>query len=121
MNLCQEKLFLEKRRCIPMKSRAAEAKVILMQGIPLLVLDANGSGHFCLGFYETKEMTCFVVLDCADIKSSSLFSFVKKDADARKLAKVMEWQEGWSILYVPWMTIGYYKEERMQGIVPFDE
>ncbi len=104
-----------------MKSRAAEAKVILMQGIPLLVLDADGHGRFCMGFYETKDSTHFVVLDCADIKAPSMFSFVKKDAAARKLAKAVEWQENWSILYVPWMTIGYYKEERMQGIVPFEE
>ncbi len=117
MQKCQEKLFLEKRPCIPLQSRADEARLILMHDLPLFLQDGKGGGCFCLGFFEKDGRTAFVMLDCSEITRELVFSFLDENASARPVAKIMEWQKEWRILYVPRITRAYSLKDRMLGII----
>ena len=104
---CQRRLLLEPRPCVPLRSREADAKLILMHSLPLFVQSSDGDAWFCLGFMEKNNRTVFTMLPCASITESSYFSFLDEKAPARSNMVILAWQDNWSILYVPRMTRAY--------------
>ena len=92
-------------------------QLILMNNLPFFVQDVDGNSWFCLGFFEKAKKTVFVMVNCADLKGKSVFSFFEKAAVSPPPAKIMEWRDNWHILYVPRMTQAYSQHDRIHRIV----
>lgn len=109
-------LFLERRPCTTMRSRATEAQLILLHGLPLFVMAKDGRGWFLLGFLQKDGRTVFIAVDIKDIDAPMSLSLLHDQSPMRRLAKTLEWREDWQILYAPRMTRAYSERNRMHGL-----